>query len=127
MGITDFQVGLIWGKTRWAISRMKNKLFPLWGYAGRILTDLELYEDCTNMERPDAYYDNQLGDMGCQCDGKDFYTKSVRKNSALNRGQRSSKLKAAALRCITWSSLAVLVFAMTPVVLSRVSENALVH
>ena len=77
MGITDMQVGFIWGRTASAVSRIKTKWFPLWGYAGRLLTDLELYEDYANLEPPDAYYDNQLGDMGCQCDGKDFYTKSV--------------------------------------------------
>lgn len=56
---------------------------------------------------------------------------SIRKNSDLNlnHGQRSSKMKVAALRCITWSSLAGLVWAMTPLVLSlsRVNENQIVH
>ena len=127
IGLTDMQIGFIWGRSRSCIHRLKNWWLPKWGYAGKTITDLELYEDYVNLERPEAYYDNHLGDVGCQCDGKDFYTESVRKNSALNRGQRSNKLKAAALRCITWSSLTGLVWAFTPVVLSRVSKNALVH
>ena len=65
--------------------------------------------------------------MGYQCGGKDFCTVSVRKNSALNRGQRLSKTKTAALRCIVWSFLCGLVFAMTPLVLSCISKNLLVH
>jgi len=89
MGITDKQIGFIFGLKESGVSRIKTKWFPKWGYAGKILTDLELYDDYVNKERPDAYYDNQLGDMGTQCDGKDFLTESFRRSSALNRAQRS--------------------------------------
>ena len=41
-----------------------------------ILTDLELYEGYVNREQPDAYYENQLGDVDTQCDGKDFLCES---------------------------------------------------
>ena len=97
VGITDIQIGFIWGTSRPTVSRIKTKWFWQWGYAGMILTNLELYKDYVNLERPDDYYDNSLGDMGCQCDGKDFLTESVRKNSALNRSQRSGKMSASAL------------------------------
>ncbi len=48
------------------VSQVKTKWFPKWGYAGKMLTDLKLYEDYVNMERPGAYYDNKLDNVGCQ-------------------------------------------------------------
>ncbi|KAL7490837.1 hypothetical protein ACHAWT_000358 [Skeletonema menzelii] len=127
MGIHDLQIGFIYGIKQPAVSRIKQKWMPLWGYAGKQLTDLELYIDYVENERPDAYYDNDLSDVGTQCDGKDFLCESFRRSSSLNRAQHSSKMKAAALRCITWSSLCGLVWAVTPLVLARFTENALVH
>lgn len=127
IGINDQQIGFIWGIGASAVSKIKKHWMPQWGYVGRALTDLELYADYVEKERPNEYVDNDLGDCGCQCDGKDFMTESFRKNSALNRAQQSSKMKHPALRCITWSSLCGLVWAMTPLVLSRVTENALVQ
>jgi hypothetical protein len=36
----------------------------LWGYIGKLFTDLELYDDYVDKERPDVYYQNDLPDMG---------------------------------------------------------------
>ena len=127
IGIYDKQIGFIYGISESRVARIKKKWMPQWGYAGKMLTDLELYEDYVQKERPDAYYDNDLPDMGTQCDGKDFLCQSFRRSSALNRAQHSSKLKAPALRCITWSSLCGLVWAFTPLVLARLTENLLVQ
>ena len=60
MGINDLQIGLIFGLKKTAVSKIKQWWFPQWGFAGKLLTDLELYEDYVNLERPDAYYANQL-------------------------------------------------------------------
>jgi hypothetical protein len=127
IGIYDKQIGFIYGISESRVAKIKKEWMPQWGYAGKMLTDLELYEDYVQKERPDAYYDNDLPDMGTQCDGKDFLCQSFRRSSALNRAQHSSKLKAAALRCITWSSLCGLVWAFTPLVLARLTENLLVQ
>jgi len=127
IGIYDEQIGFIYGIKKSAVAKIKKKWMPQWGYAGKMLTDLELYKDYVDNERPDAYYNNDLPDMGTQCDGKDFHCQSFRRSSSLNRAQHSSKLKAAALRCITWSSLCGLVWAFTPLVLARLTENALVQ
>ena len=77
MGIPDEQIGFIWGISNSAVSKIKRKWFRQWGYAGKLLTDLDLYEDYVNLERPDDYYVNQLDDIGSQCDGKDFLTESI--------------------------------------------------
>ena len=127
MGIDDKQIGFMWGIGESGVSKIKKCWFPQWGYAGKILTDLDLYLDYVDMERPDDYYENLLDLVGSQCDGKDFLCHSFRRSSALNRAQRSSKMKASALRCITWSSCTGLVWAFTPLILSRVTENGLVH
>lgn len=123
----DMQIGFIYGIKRPAVSKIKKIWMPRWGYAGKMLTDLDLYEDYIENERPDAYYQNELPDIGTQCDGKDFLCQSFRRSSSLNRAQHSSKMKAAALRCITWSSLCGLVWAFTPLVLARYTENSLVQ
>ncbi len=126
-GINGMQIGFIYGIKEGAVSKIKAKWMPLWGYAGKMLTDLELYSDYVEKERPDAYYVNDLPNVGTQCDGKDFLCDSFRKSSALNRAQHSSKMKAPALRCITWSSLCGLVWCFTPLVLARATENAIVQ
>ena len=126
-GATDKLIGLIYGILKSAVSKIKAKWMPKWGYAGKMLTDLEPYDDYVDNERPDAYDENDLPDVGTQCDGKDFLCESFRRSSSLNRAQYSSKMKAAAFRCITWSSPCGLVWAVTPLVLARLTENALVH
>ncbi len=45
MGIHDMQIGFIYGIQQSAVSKIKAKWMPLWGYAGKMLTDLELYSD----------------------------------------------------------------------------------
>ena len=109
MGIGDIQIGFIFGLEKSAVSKIKQCWFPRRGYAGKLLCDLELYEDYVNLERPDAYYTDQLDDVGTQCDGKDFLTQSFCRSSAMKCAQRSSKMKAAAFRYITWPSLCGLV------------------
>ena len=125
LGLADLEIGLIYGVRQQSVAY--HKRLPHWGYTGMMLTDLELYEDYVNRERPDAYYEDQLGDVGTQCDGKDFLCESFCRSSAMNRAQRSNKMKTAAICCITWSSLCGLVWAVTPLVFARLSENALVQ
>ena len=73
-----------------------------------ILTDLELYEGYVNREQPDAYYENQLGDVDTQCDGKDFLCESFVVQApwtALNVPTKWKRQLFAALlghRCVDW-------------------------
>ena len=62
--MTEAQVGYVWGKSRQAVGNCKRKWLPKWGYAGKVIIDLELYEDCVELERPDQYYENKLGNVG---------------------------------------------------------------
>ena len=51
VNLTEAQVGYVWGKSRAAVGKCKRKWLPKWGYAGKVITDLELYEDYVELER----------------------------------------------------------------------------
>lgn len=100
---------------------------PRWGWAGKLLSYLDVNESYLRRELPDEYPANDLGNVGTQCDGKDYACETFRKNSALNRLVQSSKVKRSALRDITWSTATGLVWYYSPLILSRSTENAIVQ
>ena len=53
---------------------------------------------------PEGYKTAGLPDIFGVVDGKDFVSETCRVSSAVNRAQRSHKMKSSAFRCVSWSS-----------------------
>jgi len=60
-------------------------------------------------------------------DGKDFLIHTPRAHTAVTRACRSNKMKASAVRCLTWVTASGLVFEYTPPFLARLTEERLVE
>lgn len=100
---------------------------PYWGNMGKFLSILHITPDYLESERPDKYYTEGLKDVGSLVNGKDFLIEVKRKDKAIQQIQISSKVNAAAARCLTWSTPMGLVHKYTKLFGGRISEVSLVR
>lgn len=114
-------------KSKSQVGNIIKKWDPRWGWAGMLISHLDITADYLNKERPDEYVENDLADVGSQCDGKDYKCETFRKSSTLNRLVQSSKVKTSALRDITWSTPTGLVWMYSPLILARATESGIVQ
>lgn len=121
------RLGYVFGVSSRRISQIISKWDPRWGWAGLLISHLDISADYLNKERPDEYVENDLADVGSQCDGKDYKCETFRKSSTLNRLVQSSKVKMSALRDITWSTPTGLVWMYSPLILARATESGIVQ
>ena len=119
-------LGLIWNRHRTQIGRILHKWSPYWGEAGEDMSLLDIgwnsYLDKEHPDLDDATYDDT---RVVNIDGKDFKTASKRKDGTARREQYSSKTETDASRCLTWSTLAGMIFEYTPLYGARASEKKL--
>jgi hypothetical protein len=144
IGLTDFEqclatkmfmqsipqrqrLATIWGVGPSTMGRYLKEWLPYWGKAGEFLSILHITPDYLESERPDEYYREGLEDVGSLVDGKDFLIEVKRKDKAIQRIQISSKVNAAAARCLTWSTPMGLVHEYTKLFGGRVPETTLVR
>ena len=114
----------IYGLDRTRIGRIITKWAPRWGKFGERLSILPVPHDYFHKESPIEYDARGLEEVSVLFDGKDTLTESIRKDSSLNRRQQSSKMKAAAMRYLNFSTPAGLSVEHTRAYGARPSEVA---
>ena len=117
----------IWSRHRRTIGRYCAEWIPKWGSAGEHLSILGLSEAFLTKTMPAAYTAEGLNKICGLPDGKDFLCDTIRRNTALTRSQFSSKMKATALRCISWMTAAGLSYEHTDLFFGRCTEERLVE
>ena len=91
------------------------------------LSRLDISKEYLDAVCPAVYKSSGLSNVASLADGKDFLIHTPRKRTVLTRACRSDKMKASAVRCITWTTPHGLCFEHTDLVLARFSENGLVE
>lgn len=94
----------IYNLDRTRVGRIITKWAPRWGKFGERLSILPVPHDYFHKESPIEYDALGLEEVSVLFDGKDTLTESIRKDSSLNRRQQSSKMKAAAMRYLNFST-----------------------
>jgi hypothetical protein len=117
----------IWSVSPSTIGKYLKEWLPYWGKAGEFLSILHITADYLKSERPEEYYKEGLEDVASLVDGKDYLIEVKRKDKTIQRIQISSKVNAAAARCLTWSTPMGLVHEYTKRFGGRVSEVHLVR
>ncbi len=124
---TEQVIAIAWDRTVSSISKYIKAWAPKWGEAGRHLSILDISKEFLTETMPMSYVEAGLTNVGAVPDGKDFMIDVWRKNALLTRACFSDKVHHAAVRCISWSTPAGLMFEHTDLFLARISEKRLVE
>ena len=122
---TTLDIAAIFNVHHQRVSEWIRKYIPLWGKVGKLLSTIPINAEYLDSVCPPVYKATGWEHAAFLLDGKDTLIDTPRLNSCLKVCCWSNKMKASAIRYLSWSAHRGLSFAHTRVYLARVVEQKL--